>query len=177
MFWNGDLPVPNTPDLSGRASKDIYISIHTFGILPSRLFYILSPDALIVLSGLRHHIGQREGLRHCSFISHVSSGSVVSPIVTAAAIVCEQSALLEWQSGFLVELVGPAGVSCCQTLAIQLFYCIDRLLICWGLVNRKTIETEVATNQGAVRNLLIGEKVLACLKEGKSTQGAQERGG
>ena len=98
----------------------------------------------------------------------------MTPVVTATPIVGEQGAFPEGQSGFLVELVGPAGVGRSQALAIQLFYCIDRLLICWGVVNRKTIEAEVATNLGADRNLLVGEKVLACLKEGKSTKRAQQ---
>ena len=122
----------------------------------------------------RHHIGQREGLPHRSFISHITSGSVMTPVVTATPIVGEQGAFPEGQSGFLVELVGPAGVGRSQALAIQLFYCIDRLLICWGVVNRKTIEAEVSASLRATGNLLIGEKVLACFKEGKSTKRAQQ---
>ena len=98
----------------------------------------------------------------------------MTPVVTATPIVSEQGAFPEGQSGFLVELVGPAGVGRSQALAIQLFYCIDRLLICWGVVNRKTIEAEVSASLRATGNLLIGEKVLACFKEGKSTKRAQQ---
>ena len=40
--------------------------------------------------------------------------------------------------------------------------------------NRKTIEAEVSASLRATGNLFIGEKVLACFKEGKSTERAQQ---
>jgi hypothetical protein len=95
----------------------------------------------------------------------------MSSVITTCSIVCEKGALPEWQSGFLVKLVGPARVRGSQTLAIQLLNRIDRLLLRWGVINRKTIEAEVAARLGAAGNPLVREKVLAFFKECKSTKG------